>query len=267
MSEKDLLKGQKDNLDSILEDSDDEGASSSGVTRRKFLATASPALMASLGGCVGPAEFNDYGEFEIGIRHEIFDPIPFTEYYSPALEKLADTIHERAESEISGRNVAETNNKILMDLEYFDDERVLEWMQESPGLVGDPEAVTRLIGWGHYSIIRMGIKAGGAMKDIQQYLAKDLQQQYANNAAIPFHDALNITYDVANHRFDINPESDERDDQFIGMNLYMLGNGNSRAGRYFNTSEIERYAEGSLENLQEDLEEEAISQGGFGFNL
>ena len=140
-------------------------------------------------------------------------------------------------------------------------------MEETPELVGDPDAVTRLVDWKHYSIIRMGIKAGGYMQDIQQYLEKDLQTQYANNAAGPFYDALRITYSAASDRFDINSDSDERDDQFIGMNLYMLGNGNSRSGRYFNTTEIKEYSQGSLSDLRTDLEEEATSEGGFNFSL
>ena len=248
-------------------DSELEAAEQNGLTRRKFLATASPAILGSLGGCVGPSGFDDYGEFSIGIRDPLFDGLPFTEYYSPPLEQRASNIEERAESNLSGRSVSGSDNKVLMDLNYYTDDQVLSWMEETPELVGDPEAVTRLVDWKHYSIIRMGIKAGGYMQDIQQYLEKDLQTQYANNAADPFYDALRITYSAASDRFDINPDSDERDDQFIGIDLYMLGNGNSRAGRYFNTSEIKEYSQGSLSDLRTDLEEEATSSGGFNFSL
>jgi len=250
--------------DSVKTDSSEEGFSN--MSRRKFLAAGSTAAAAGLAGCTGPG-FTEYGEFEIGIRRPILDRIPFTNYYSPELEDQADEIEAQADENLNGRTVASGDNIVKMDLDYYTDDEVFSWMESSENVVGDEEAITRLVDWKHYSIIRMGIEAGGFMEDIPQYLEKDLQTQYANNAAEPFYEALNITNEVANNSFDINPASDERDDQFIGMNLYMLGTGNSRAGRYFNTSEIEGYAEGSLDNLQDDLEEEATQQGGFSFEV
>lgn len=264
MTEDNSTESEYEELNKLLEDSDEPTE----LSRRKFMAAGSTAGMTILGGCKTP-QLTDYGEIRIGLRYNIpvVKDFPLVSYYSPELEQQAQNIHERSETEIAGRSVSTSENKIRMSIDYFEDDEILSLMEQRPGLVGDEEAVTRLIGYGHYGIMRMGVKAGGAMRDIQQYLSKDLQKQYANNAAEPFHQALKITNSVANPSFDISPESDERDDQFIGMNLNMYGRAGSRAGRYFNTTEIKEYAKGSLENLREDLEEEAIQQGGFSFYL
>ncbi len=269
MSDRKVLESRTENLEQLLEEPEASEQDSGGISRRKFLAAGATVGTASLSGCVGPAEFDDYGEFRIGIRDNIpvVKNLPFVEYYSPPLEQMVDNIDEVAENEINGRSVAPDGNRILMGIDYYTDDEILSLMEERPGLVEQEEEVTRLIDWRHYSVMTMGIEAGGAMKDIQQYLEKDLQRQYANNAAVPFYQALNITYDIAEPRLIISEESDERDDQFIGMNLYMLGDGDSRAGRYFNATEIKRYSQGSLENLREDLEQEAIQEGGFSFFL
>lgn len=254
---------QEENLEYLLEEDYPDD-----ITRRKFLTAGSAAAVTILGGCRTP-RLTDHSELRIGLRYDIpfLKDLPFVSYYSPVLEQQAENIHERLETELTGRSVSTAENKILMSINYLEDDDVLALMDQRPGLVGDKDAVSQLIGYGHYGLMRMDIKAGGAMRDIQQYLEKDLQRQYANNAAEPFYEALKVTNSVAGPSFDISPESDERDDQFIGINMNMKGRGNSRAGRYFNTTEIKKYSRGSLSNLRDDLEEEATQQGGFSFFL
>lgn len=237
------------------------------MTRRAFLYGGSAAVVGGAGYTYF-TNLNEFGEFEIGIKNKIplVHRLSFVKYYSPVLEQKANSIDETAEEQIRGRSVAETENKILKDVDYYTDEEVFASIEEGQGLAGQPEEITRLLDWQHYATLKMGIKAGGYMSDIQQYLEKDLQEQYANNSAQPFHEAMEITYDIAGPQFDINPESDERDDQLLGMELYMLSSG-GMAGRYFNTTEIERYAKGSVDNLAEDLEEEATQEGGYSFYL
>lgn len=267
----DKSKGSKSSK-SKSSDKKDNSKKKRSTTRRALLKGGAAAGLGGAG-YTYYTNRNDFGEFEIGLRDRIpfitdfLIDFPFFEYYSSSLSEVVKTIDERAESEINGRNVSRSDNKILKDLDYYTDEEVFRIMENKPGFVGDAEEVTRLLNWNHYSTIRMGIKAGGDMKDINQYLAKDLQVNYANNASEPFHKALNIVNEVAHPYYDIDPASDERDDQIVGIELYMLGNGNSRAGRYFNTTEIERYAEGSLKKLRNRLEEEAIEPDGFTFYL
>jgi hypothetical protein len=246
---------------------DSSNNSSTSLTRRAFIYGGGSAI-AGTAGYTYFTNQNEFGEFEIGIEDKIpfVHKLSFVKYYSPVLHQKANNIDETAEEQITGRSVAAKDNKILKDLDYYTDDEVFASIEEGRGLVGQPDEITRLLDWQHYASLKMGIKAGGYMSDIQQYLEKDLQEQYANNSAEPFHEAMEITYDIAGPQFDINPQSDERDDQLIGMELYMLANG-GMAGRYFNTTEIRQYARGTVQNLAEDLEEESTQEGGFSFYL
>lgn len=241
------------------------------VSRRKVLGATGAAGLASLSGCSVPnPEYTNWGRFRIKVPGGVplidEDAIPLVTYSAPRLEDTARAIHDTAEEEIDAPTVKEVNNKILMDTFYFKDTEILEAMKNNKRLVGDPDEISQLIGNKHYATMKMGIKAAGVTRDIKQYLSKDLRSEYIDNISEPFQNAFKIAYNVGNPVFDIGG-ADERDDQFIGMELYMLGNGNSRAGRYFNTSEIKRYGQGSLSTLENDLEKEAEEPGGFEFFL
>ncbi|WP_414836738.1 hypothetical protein [Candidatus Nanohalococcus occultus] len=241
------------------------------TTRRKLLAGAGALGLTALAGCSAPdPDYTDWGRFRIkapgGLPFQLEEDLPFVTYSAPLLEETAQAIHDQAEQELSGPTVRETQNKVLMDTFYFSDDEILSAMERNPRLVGDEDEISRLIGNNHYATMRMGIKASGETRDIRQYLAKDLRAEYINNISQPFKNSFEIAYDLGEPVFDIGG-ADERDDQFIGMELYVLGNGGSKAGRYFNTSEIKKYAEGKLSALESDLEEEAVREGGFEFYL
>lgn len=272
-------------FEDINEYLEERGTDESNLSRRKFLAAAGTAGAAGLSGCLGTEnvvgwnideaglprpQFTDWGRFRVlmpgGLPFGLEEDIPLATYSSNKIENTARSIHDRAERDITNVDVREVPNKILMETFYFTDEQVLEALPGNSRLVGDRDQISRLIGNKHYATMKMGIKAGGATRDIRQYLEKDLRSEYIDNIGESFRDAFSIAYELGEPVFDIGG-ADERDDQIIGMELYMLGNGGSLAGRYFNTTEIQRYGEGSVSRLVSDLEEEAEEPGGFEFYI
>lgn len=256
-----------EDVDEALED---DGRSSRLVSRRKILAALGVAGTAGFTEIYSPnPDYSDWGRFRVqvpgGLPFALEEEIPLLTYSSKDIEEIASSIHDEAEEELRGPTVRETENKIFMDTFYYNDGEILERMQNNDRLVGDPSQITRLLGNKHYATMKMGIKAAGQTRDIRQYLAKDLRVQYINNISELFQQAFQIASEIGEPHFDIGG-ADERNDQFIGMELYMLGNRGSMAGRYFNTTEIQEYSE-DLSQLEEDLEDEADRPGGFEFSL